>query len=144
MSQQFCNSMLRIVSCNVTLKRRVKSDRCSYYTGYWTTPDAIRYHPAHYSFKIFRRFWLAPFPRLIFHNITIRTFIRPGRSEQLTKCNDSMVYLIENEASWAIDHWPKWLLLLSEDEIDEFLTKTERKKCKSAQNVLLDECDLLF
>ena len=69
-------------------------------------------------------------------------FIRPGKSEQFT--NDSMVYLIGIEASWAIDQRPKWRLLLSEDEIDEFLTKTERKKCKSAQNVLLDECDLLF
>ena len=50
-----------------------------------------------------------------------------------------MVYLIGNEASRAIDHRPKWRLLLSEDEIDEFVTKTERKKCKSTQNVLLDE-----
>ena len=123
----------------------IKSDRCSYYTGYRIILDAIRYNPVHHSFKIFRRFWLAPFLRLIFHNqraLTIRTFILPGRSEQLT--NDSMVYLIGNEASWAIDHRPKWRLLLSEDEIDEFLTKTERKKCKSTQNVLHDEWDQRF
>ena len=125
----------RLVWHHLKVESLIKSDRCSYYTGYWTI----------YSFKIFRRFWLAPFLRLIFHNqraLTIRTFIRPGKSEQFT--NDSMVYLIGIEASWAIDQRPKWRLLLSEDEIDEFLTKTERKKCKSAQNVLLDECDLLF
>ena len=30
------------------------------------------------------------------------------------------------------------------DEVDEFLTKTERRKSKNTQNVLLDGCYLLF
>ena len=135
----------RLVWHHLKVESLINSDRCSYYTGYRTIPDVIRYIPDHYSFKTFPRFWLAPFPWLILHNqraLTIRTFIRPGKSEQFT--NDSMVYLIGIEASWAIDQRPKWRLLVSEDEIDEFLTKTERKKCKSAQKVLLDECDLLF
>ena len=33
---------------------------------------------------------------------------------------------------------------LSEDEKAEFFTKTERKKCKNTQNILLDGCYLLF
>ena len=31
-----------------------------------------------------------------------------------------------------------------EDEIAEFLTKTERKKTQNTQNILLDGCYLLF
>ena len=30
------------------------------------------------------------------------------------------------------------------DEVDEFLTKTERRKSKNTQNILLDGCYLLF
>ena len=30
------------------------------------------------------------------------------------------------------------------DEVAEFLTKTERKKSKNTQNILLDGCYLLF
>ena len=33
---------------------------------------------------------------------------------------------------------------LSEDEIAEFLTKTERKKSQNTQNILLNACYLLF
>ena len=32
----------------------------------------------------------------------------------------------------------KWRSRLSDDEIAEYLTKTERKKCKYKQNILLD------
>ena len=68
-----------------------------------------------------------------------------------------MVYLLLDEAAWAVgnrstsfpstvarlpvfffffkNELKKWLLRLSEDEIDEILTKTERKKCKDTQNV---------
>ena len=33
---------------------------------------------------------------------------------------------------------------LSEDDIAKFLTKTEWKKCKNMQNILLDGCYLFF
>ena len=33
---------------------------------------------------------------------------------------------------------------LSEDKITEFLTQTELKRCKNAQNILLDGCYQLF
>ena len=33
---------------------------------------------------------------------------------------------------------------LSEDKIAEFLTQTKLKRCKHAQNILLDGCYLLF
>ena len=36
----------------------------------------------YYSFKMFRRFWLAPTPRLILHNQLAHTIF--GRSEQYT------------------------------------------------------------
>ena len=40
-----------------------------------------------------------------------------------------------------IKKWPSRLL---EDEIAEFLTKTERKETKNKQNILLDGCCLRF
>ena len=149
----------RLVWHHLKVESLIKSDRCSYYTGYRTIPDAIRYNPVHYSFKIFPRFWLAAFPWLILHNqraLAIRTFIRPGRSEQfIMQRLDGITWLetrlIDGIFDWkrvymgnSQDHRPKWRSLLPEDEIDEFLTKTERKKCKSTQNVLLDEWDQRF
>jgi len=77
-----------------------------------------------------------------------------GRCEQCTI--DSMVYVLENE----VDRWyicletrllvvleivnKKWCSQRSEDEMVEFLTKTERKKCKITQNILLDRCLFTF
>ena len=49
-----------------------------------------------------------------------------------------MVYMIGNEAAWANSELKKWRSRLSDDEIAEYLTKTERKKCKYEQNILLD------
>ena len=37
----------------------------------------------------------------------------------------------------------KWSSQLSEEEIAEFLTKTEQKKCQTTQNILLGGCYLL-
>ena len=50
-----------------------------------------------YSSKIFRIFWLAPIPRLIFRNLLALT--KFGRGEQYTIV--AMVYVIENEAVWV-------------------------------------------
>ena len=58
------------------------------------------YTYTYYSFKIFRRFWLAPISRLILHNHLALTIF--GRFEQYTI--DSMVFLIGNEAARATDH----------------------------------------
>ena len=38
----------------------------------------------------------------------------------------------------------KWTLQLSEDKVAEFLTKTERKKFKITQSILLNGCFLCF
>ena len=58
---------------------------------------------------------------------------------------DSMVYLIGLEAAWAIDHrsmpFPS---VATEDEIAEFLTKTQRNECKNMQNRSFDGCYLRF
>ena len=95
---------------------------------------------------MFRRFWLALMPQLIL-NIQLAPTIL-GICEQYTI--DSMVYLIENE----VDRWhicletrmfgPLSRSRLSEDEIAEFVTKTEGKKRKNKQNILLDGFYLLF
>ena len=48
-----------------------------------------------------------------------------------------MVYLPGNTAAWAtVNYQKRRLSRLSEDEIAEFLTKTERK-CKNTQNISL-------
>ena len=103
-----------------------------------------------YSFKIFRRHWLAPILRLIRHNRRALTIF--GRGEQYTI--DSTVHLIGNGADrWYIcletrllrQKWTeKWLSRLFEDGIAELLTYTEWKKCKNTQNILLDGFYLLF
>ena len=64
-----------------------------------------------------------------------------------------MAYLLGNE----VDQWyiclegclgnsgPKKMEFTAiKDEVDEFLTKTERRKSKNTQNILLDGCYLLF
>ena len=66
----------------------------------------------------------------------------------------SMVYLNGNEAACMANRLsinvvsrPAGLAVysrLSEDEIAEFLTETERKENKNTQNILLDICYLLF
>ena len=38
---------------------------------------------------------------------------------------DSMVYLSGNEAAWVMMTLEKWRSRLSEDELNEFLTKTD-------------------
>ena len=56
-----------------------------------------------------------------------------------------MVYLPRNTAAWAtVNYQKRRLSRLSEDEIAEFLTKTERKKFKITQNILLIGCFLCF
>ena len=145
----------RLVWHHLKVESLIKSDRCSYYTGYRTIPDAIRYNPDHYSFKIFPRLWLAPFPWLILHNQLALAIRTSWKKRAIYQRLDGITWLetrlIDGIFDWkrvymsnSQDHRPKWRSLLSEDEIDEFLTKTERKKCKSTQNVLLDEWDQRF
>ena len=58
-----------------------------------------------------------------------------------------MLYLLENEAAWATANFKNGVLLrslLSDDKIAQFLTKTQRKKCKNSKKILLGECYLLF
>ena len=67
----------------------------------WWAPDYVKLEwniRIYYSLKIFRRSWLVPIPRLILHNQLVLTIC--GRSQQYTI--DTMVYLIGNEAAWAI------------------------------------------
>ena len=73
----------------------------------------------YYSFKIFRRFWLAPIPRLILHNQLALTIF-----SKWTKTNDLHGY-IQRRKSY-------------------FLTKSERKKYKNTFNISFDEIYLLF
>lgn len=46
-----------------------------------------------------------------------------------------MVYLPGNEATRTVMNWNKWRSQLSRDEIAEYLTKTDHKKCKNTQNI---------
>ena len=46
-----------------------------------------------------------------------------------------MVYLPGNEAARTVMNWNKWRSQLSRDEIAEYLTKTDHKKCKNTQNI---------
>ena len=65
-----------------------------------------------------------------------------------------LVYLIGNEAACMANRLSINVISLragvavysrlSEDEIAEFLTETERKENKNTQNILLDICYLLF
>ena len=67
-----------------------------------------------------------------------------------------MAYWFGNEVAWAIEEAQRPSRLftrelkkmaftwLSEDEIAEFLTKTERKKSLNTQNILLNACYLLY
>ena len=73
----------------------------------------------YYSFKIFRRFWLAPIPRLILHNQLALTIF-----SKWTKTNGLHGY-IQRRKSY-------------------FLTKSERKKYKNTFNISFDEIYLLF
>ena len=59
--------------------------------------DGVSFIVHHYSFKIFRRFWLAPISRLILHNQLVLTIF--GKCQQYAI--DSMVYLLGNE----VDRW---------------------------------------
>ena len=114
------------------------------------------------SCKIFRFLWLAPIPRLILHNQpALNKF---GRCKQYTidSIETRLIYgifdwkrgFLGNKSSinvvsirsglqWLFIHeWtkktcPSWL---SEDEIAEFLTKTEWKESGNTQNILLDGC----
>lgn len=61
---------------------------------------------------------------------------------------DSIVYPVVQSAA-AYLFMPRWTRhklrsLPSEDEIAEFLTKTERKKCSNTQKMLLDKFHLIF
>ena len=73
----------------------------------------------YYSFKIFRRFWLAPMSRLIFHNQLALTIF-----SKWTNTNGLHGY-IQRRKSY-------------------FLTRPERKKYKNTLNISFDEIYLLF
>ena len=73
----------------------------------------------YYSFKIFRRFWLAPIPRLILHNQLALTIF-----SKWTKTNGLHGYIQRRKS--------------------HFLTKSERKKYKNTFNISFDEIYLLF
>ena len=73
----------------------------------------------YYSFKIFRRFWLAPIPRLILHNQLALTIF-----SKWTKTNGLHGYIQRQKS--------------------HFLTKSERKKYKNTFNISFDEIYLLF
>ena len=73
----------------------------------------------YYSFKIFRRFWLAPIPRLILHNQLALTIF-----SKRTKTNGLHGYIQRRKS--------------------HFLTKSERKKYKNTFNISFDEIYLLF
>ena len=73
----------------------------------------------YYSFKIFRRFWLAAMSRLIFHNQLALTIF-----SKWTNTNGLHGY-IQRRKSY-------------------FLTRPERKKYKTTLNISFDEIYLLF
>ena len=73
----------------------------------------------YYSFKIFRRFWLAPIPPLILHNQPALTIF-----SKWTKTNGLHGYIQRRKS--------------------HFLTKSERKKYKNTFNISFDEIYLLF
>ena len=73
----------------------------------------------YYWFKIFRRFWLAPIPRLILHNQLALTIF-----SKWTKTNGLHGYIQRRKS--------------------HFLTKSERKKYKNTFNISFDEIYLLF
>ena len=47
-----------------------------------------------------------------------------------------MVYLIVNEASWAIVNYKKWHSRLFKDEVAEFLTKMNEKTARIRLDVV--------
>ena len=76
------NNAFPILGFSLAGKRRVRGDE-----GWWRSYEYMKivqdndtYN--YYSFKMFRRFWLAPTPRLILHNQLAHTIF--GRSEQHT------------------------------------------------------------
>ena len=83
--------------------------------------------------KYSRRFWLAPFPRLI-----LRTQL--ALTTYASDIPSIWWYIwLETRLIEGMFTWKRGCLGNS-----EFLTKTERKKCKNTRNILLDGCYLFL
>ena len=98
---------------------------------------------------MFRSFLLAQIARRILHKQPVVKFLKIWAiyhrlyGISAWKRGWSKVYFLTTRLfgqQWT----KKWCWWLCEDEIAEFLTKTEGRKCKNTQNILLDWCYLLF
>ena len=105
----------------------------------------------YYSFKIFQCFRLTPITQLLLHNqLALKIY---GRCQQYTALSHWFDGVFTWKQGWLMvyciclekrqlgqSELKKWLSRLSEDEIAEFLTKTEQNKYKYEQNIKLHEC----
>ena len=100
------------------------------------------------SFTIFRLSWLAPITRLLLHYQPAITIF--WRSRQPIRWYIVPIYIYKKNSFQAAARAAACLFMheinskssrLSADEIAQFLTKTERKKCKSTPKILLDGCN---
>ena len=92
-----------------------------------------------YSFKIFRRSWLAQIAR--FYS-TQRCIAQAASFAG--KYHIDLPRFRARSPGCLITSKQKMAFTKFEDEIAELLTKTERKKWKNTQNILLDACYLLL
>ena len=99
----------------------------------WHQKLEVWYNTYYYSFKVFRRLWLAPIRRLNLHNQLALTIF--GRYE---KYIPSIGWYIWLERGWlGNSELNKMMLTAIRRQIAKFLTST-RKKCKNTQSILLD------